>query len=562
MAQLSPGQRNAVYLSEAVRAGIHKPLLAALYEVHSQPRLMDGETGLGISPANAVSVHQVNTFAEQVHYAASTIRSITNSLTAKGWSSGDLWDIGQGCYSDRFLQTVSAGYLPPISDQTAARLEACDLEKLLVAYTAEIKADINQADINLDDSADPLNSNSVDVDQALLIFVERIAPNYSQLAFQQAALIEAVRLWRKLDTQTAAIQALTVPINEGVVDEEALDRALIQFMRQLPDAYGGYPHQREALLRLVQLWRQLDSREAVIRFLRQPDPPLTDVGLAIIDPALIALIQRLPEIYQSQGSQRFALTEAFRLWYGLDSRTSALESLGIDPQSLTANADNPQALVDTATQVDRALLAFLRRLPSLYKETENQRESLLQLVQMWRKLDNRMGAVQSLLADLRQMARANRNSPDAPQPPQPCLPPPRPEHWTAYNLQLDSAIASNSNFTWADATQGGVHMPPNQATVEAIIRIAQLAQEACDRIGRPFQITRWYDRSDANPSTAGTRRNRHCIGDAIDFYCNGLSGNQIYWALDPWWPGGLGRYTRFPKLIHINAADYQVRWRR
>ena len=113
MAQLSPDQRNALYLPEAVRAGIHKPILAALYATHGQPRLMDSETGLGISPANRISVHQVNTFPEQVHYAASTIRSMTDSLTAKGWSSRDLWDISQGRYSDRFLQTVAAGYLPP-----------------------------------------------------------------------------------------------------------------------------------------------------------------------------------------------------------------------------------------------------------------------------------------------------------------------------------------------------------------------------------------------------------------------------------------------------------------
>ena len=557
MAQLSPDQRNALYLPEAVRAGIHKPILAALYATHGQPRLMDSETGLGISPANRISVHQVNTFPEQVHYAASTIRSMTDSLTAKGWSSRDLWDISQGRYSDRFLQTVAAGYLPPSSDATAARLESCALETLLPAYIADIKADIKN-----DYSADSFTSNLADLDQSLLTFVERIAPNYGQLAFQQEALIETVRLWRKLETQAEAIQALNVSMNEGVVDEEALDRALIQFIQPLPDAYGGYPHQREAFLRLVQLWCQLDSREAASQAIRESKPPLSETNLAIVDPALIAFIQQIPELYRGQGGQRFALTEAFRLWSGLDSRSSALETLGVDPQFLTANADNPQALVDAATQIDKALLAFLRRLPSLYEETDDQRAGLIRLVQMWRQLDSQIAAIQSLLTDLKQMARANRNSQDAPQPPQPYLRPPRPDLWTPSNLQLDAAIIDNGSFTWAEATDGGIYMPPNQTTVDAIVRIAKLAQEACDRIGRPFQIIRWYHPSATYFPMEGKVRNRHNLGEAIDFYCNGLTGNQLYWALDPWWPGGLGRYTNFPKLIHINAADYRIRWRR
>ena len=552
MAQLSPDQRNALYLSEAVRAGIHKPILAALYAAHGQPRLEDSETGLGISPANRISVHQVNTLPDQAHYAANTIRSITDSLTAKGWSNRDLWDMSQGRYSDRFLQTVAAGYLPPSSDTAAARLESCALETLLSAYMADIKNDYGP---------ELLTSNLADLDQALLSFVERITPNYSGLAFQQAALIETVRLWRKLDTQAAAIEILAVPMNEGVVDEAALDRALIQFIRSLSGSYGGYPHQREALLRLVQLWLQLDSRETVIEAIRQSEPDLSGLNLALLDSALIAFIQRIPEVYQGQGPQRFALTEAFRLWSGLASRTSALEALGIDPQYLTANADNPQALVETATRVDKALLAFLRRLPSLYEETDNQRQGLIQLAQLWRKLDSRSVAVQSLFEDLKQMGRASRYSPDAPRPPQSYLRPARPDHWTPSNLQLDAAIIDNGGLTWAEATHGGVYMPPNQTTVDAIVRIAKLAQAASDRIGRPFYITRWYQPSDPNPPMEGRFCKRHQVGDAIECYCNGLTGNQIYWALDPWWPGGLGRYNRFPKLIYINASDDRIRWR-
>jgi uncharacterized protein YcbK (DUF882 family) len=97
--------------------------------------------------------------------------------------------------------------------------------------------------------------------------------------------------------------------------------------------------------------------------------------------------------------------------------------------------------------------------------------------------------------------------------------------------------------------------------VEAIIRIAALAQQARDRIGRPFLITSWYRPAEINRRVGGASQSRHIVGDAIDFYCVGLTGNQVYWALDPWWPGGLGRYGQFPALVHLDARGFKARWR-
>ncbi|MEM6592496.1 MAG: D-Ala-D-Ala carboxypeptidase family metallohydrolase, partial [Cyanobacteria bacterium P01_C01_bin.73] len=97
-------------------------------------------------------------------------------------------------------------------------------------------------------------------------------------------------------------------------------------------------------------------------------------------------------------------------------------------------------------------------------------------------------------------------------------------------------------------------------TVDAIVRIARPAQQARDRIGRPFIVTSWYRPPEINRQVGGAAFSRHIVGDAIDFYCEGLTGNQIYWALDPWWPGGLGRYDRFPALSHIDARGTRARW--
>ena len=548
MAELTPDQRNYYYLFEAARAGIHKSILAALYSVHASPKLPDGELGLGIAPANRVGVEQVNSFPEQVQFGANTVRSMTNRVTAQGWRSTDIWDNDRGRYTDRFLQLIADGYIPPTNDPAAARLEACDEVKLKQRYLE---------DLEIDYRADELPQNLSFLDGALLRFIERLGSYYQGFDYQRSAMLEMVRIWRKLDTRQAAIASFNLPTPANPADESYLDPALLDFVRRLTLNYSGFPHQREALLRLVQLWRQLDSREEAIASLQKNES--AEGGIQIVDPALIAFAQRVPQFFQGRGEQRNALTEVFRLWRGLDSRAAAVSALGVDPASLTSAGS--VALVEAARQLDRQLLDFVRRIPFTYEETENQREALIRLVQLWRNLPTREKAVQSLFDDLRRMITARRDSPDAPPRPEPAPLPRRPDRWTPDNIQLHASIVPNGSLTWAEATHGGTRMPENQATIDAMIRIAQLAQQARDRIGRPFRVTSWYRPPEINERVGGASRSRHVVGDAIDFYCDGLTGNQVYWALDPWWTGGLGRYRRFPNLIHIDARDYRARWR-
>ncbi|RZM82649.1 D-Ala-D-Ala carboxypeptidase family metallohydrolase [Leptolyngbya iicbica] len=551
MAQRSPDQRNDYYLIEAARAGIHKPILAALYATQRKPPLVDGETGLGIAPANRIPPDQVNTFPEQVQYAANTIRSLTSHLTATGWQGKDLWDMAAGRYTDRFLQAIAEGYNPPPNDAAAAHLEPVDARELRQAYLADLKTDF---------SAATLPQNLANLDTVLIAFVERIPNNYSRLTFQREALLETVRMWRKLDTQAAAIAALGFDESPDQVDEAKLDQALLQFIAQADRYFSGYPNQREALIRLVQIWRELDSREEAIQSLSAEDPFAHESNPEILDPALVAFVQRLPANYRGQGDQRFALTEGYRMWHGLDSRPTVLRQLGIDPQTLVNQAGNATAIAQVAQQLDRALLDFWLTVPTIYTGAANQREALIRLVTIWRRLDGRIPAIQSLFNDLRRMERARRDALEAMPAPMPAPPPRRPTRWTPDNLQLAAAIVPGGSFTWAEATRGGARMPPDQATVDAMIRIAQLAQEARDRIGRPFIITSWYRPPAINAQAGGASMSRHIVGDAIDFYCDGLTGRQLYWALDPWWPGGLGRYTRFPYLCHLDARGYRARW--
>ncbi len=552
MATLSPDQRNYYYLLEAERAGIHKPILAALYQTHSSPSLSDGATGLGVSPANRVPLTAVNTFPEQVRYAANAVRSWTNSLVAQGWKGVDLWNTQQGRYTDQFLECVASGYAPAANEPTTARLEACNFDKLRQAYLADLETEF---------TAQGLPYNLAYLEQALITLVDRIPEYYTGLPYQRDALLEAVRIWRELDTREDAIASLVPADTVGSVsaDESKLDIPLKQFVQQLGANYGGYPQQREALIRMTQLWRQLRTREEAIASLQRNTSP--EENLSIIDPALVAFVQRLPESYQGQGSQRNALTEAFRLWHQLDSRATALATLGINTELLNASTTNKTAMVKLATQLDRELLTFVRRLPGEYTEKGHEREALICLVQLWRSLSTRNQTISTLLEDQKRLNQASPNAKDAPPKPVPVVIPKRPAHWMPDNIQLSASIIENGNFTWAEATQGGTQMPPNQETVDAIIRIARLAQRARDRIGRPLIITSWYRLPSINSAVGGAHDSRHLVGDAVDFICEGLTGNQLYWFLEPWWPGGLGRYLNFPNLCHIDARSYRARWR-
>jgi hypothetical protein len=555
MAELTPEWRNYHYLIEAERAGIHKPILAALYRIHRAPILKDEETGLGVTLADRLEPlpseppvdNRFDTFPEQVQYGANLIRAITDDLAAQKWQNQDLWNASEGRYSDRVVEVIAGGYLPQLAEGTMGQLLPCDGDRLLEAYKNDIATDYDGRFIP---------QNLVNLDQQLLALTERIAEYYSGLAHQREALLAAVRIWRRLDTVEAAIASLArdekVPATQ--LQDDRLDVALKQFVQRLSANYSGYPHQRESLLRLTQYWRQLPSREEAILSLQAATNP--DPGLQVFDASLLNFIQRIPSYYEGKGSQRNAVTEGFRLWRQLDSRTSALAQLGINPKILTASPESRAELKKVAAQLDRELLNFVRRIPSAYHEDRQQREALIRIVQLWRGLKTRSAALASLIEDTKRLARERADENDKPS----IILPDRPDRWTRHNIQLAAAILPNGNFTWAEATKGGTRMPPDDATFNAMLRIAKLAQQARDRVGRPFIITSWYRPPHINRAVGGARYSRHIVGDAIDFVCDNLTGNQLYWLLDPWWPGGLGRYTKYPNLCHIDARGHRARW--
>ena len=549
MADLAPDQRNYFYLLAAGRAGIHKSILYALRRVHAGPALEDGEQGLGITPANQVEQGNLDTFPEQVQYAANTLRSLTNQLIDEGWKGADFWDSDAGRYTDKFVNRIAEGYVPAESDRIAGKLAAANAAELRKYYIE---------DLPIDYSGDQLPQSLAYLDRALLDFVERIPRYYQKLAHQRDALLEAVRIWRQLNTQSEAINGLLGDTSfEAEQDLVELDRELSRFAANMSSYYGGYPHQREAVLRLTQLWRELPSREDAIASLQTNTSPESD--LDHLDPALLAFVKRIPTFYQGRGDQRNALTEGFRLWRGIASRKQALLELGIQQDLFSAPLE-PDTAKEVAKQLDRELLEFIERVPRVYESTDTQRESLIRLVQLWRQLGSRQTTIQSVVEDLKQLEQPKPTTPVTAAP-RPRGLPPRPTRWTPRNIQLSASIIPNGNFTWAEATRAGQRMPPDQATVDAIIRIATLAQRARNQIGRPFFITSWYRPPAINRAVGGATFSRHVVGDAIDYYVEGLTGRDLYRALTPWWPGGLGLYGGSRYMIsHLDARGHRARW--
>jgi hypothetical protein len=561
MPLLTSEQRADLFCQAAIRTGIHQPLLAALHTVHPEPKLADGETGLGISPANQVPLEVISTIAGQVHYAANTICSLSQSLTAQGWSGANFWSSEQGRYSDKFLRIVASGFLSdsaptsaasstaPIAYLLGARLEYADFDDLRDAYLQHVAMEMRSTGI-------PANQSFIE--PALRNFVEPLPSHYFRLSYQRTALLELARLWHQLNTHSDAIAHLA-KTDPAIHDDLTLDSALLRFLQNASATYTGLPHQREAFLRLVQSWQQLSSRSATLLALQAAILPTLETHW--LDTALIAFIQRLPRVYTAQGNQRNALVESYRQWHQLESRPATLIALGVSPDLFTGTP-SPADISQAAAQADRALIAFFRQLPTVYAATPHQREALIYLTQLWRDLSTSAQATQSLIDDFQQLETARRDSVTAPLPPRSLPPTLLPTEWTVYSIQPHSAIALNSSFTWAMATQGGLALPPNQPCVDAIVAMAGQLQTVRDRLNCPLTIVRWY----ALPTRDSTREpgrfagDRHSLGDGVLFYCDGLTGKQVYWFLDPDWAGGLGYDDRFPALCYLDGRRDRVRW--
>ena len=129
-------------------------------------------------------------------------------------------------------------------------------------------------------------------------------------------------------------------------------------------------------------------------------------------------------------------------------------------------------------------------------------------------------------------------------------------------VYLGDPIIESGNFSWAEATKNGARIPQNADVVNNIRKIANAMEEVRVRLGnRPVIVTSWYRDPITNLSVGGVSDSRHIIGDAVDFYVEDLSSQQVVQKLDSWWGSQGGLAASIPRgFTHIDARGYYARW--
>ena len=688
------------FLFSAQRWGVHGPALLAIAESSRDP-------GLGA----ADTVPDNERWATLAEGLAIGLRRLCDDLTAGGWAAARLWDTATQRYSRDLLDTVAQGYAPAMTADRALGWGPCDRDRLNSLYREYCALELSDA---ADRPALAAALNTIDffvLDRALLDFIERLGQFYQGMAHQRDALLEAVRVWRGLPDRETTLESLNIPrIN---YTNAQLDGALLQFVQRLSPYYGGYPQQREALLRLVQQWRQLESRQAAIASLTASTSP--ELTQAVYDLALIAFTQRVSAYFSSTATQRNALIEGVRLWRRLDTRNAAAISLGVDPTKFSSS--DTRIRNDAYAQLDRELVAFLGRLAGAFRGRAHERGSLLRIVQLWRGLETQRAVLGSLETDLKatqwqvmlikqptvlkqrpiqssslstdetvsmptgelsllsaigdgvhhrivtvepinnmrewyvyqghvdfldpaslvvKVSTVLKTKPvpssslpnsdkvsippseldlrgyedagshlrvrlvkpienrfewyvfeehidllnvdDYPPPadptpapaptpaptPAPAPAPAPPDRGRAFSVPgrgtvwTRDPIISGGNFTWGEATKDGTRIPTSSSITNNIVKMAQRLESVRSRLGnRSMFITSWYRPPAVNQAVGGARNSTHLYGHGVDFTVSGLSARSAQRILDPWWSGGLG-YG--PNFTHLDNRGYRARW--
>lgn len=125
-------------------------------------------------------------------------------------------------------------------------------------------------------------------------------------------------------------------------------------------------------------------------------------------------------------------------------------------------------------------------------------------------------------------------------------------------VYLEAPIVEGGRLSWNEITHGGTRLPPDAKVLEGMFRIAKLFEPARNLVDRALILTSGYRPPAINRAAGGATRSRHLVGDAIDGYVEGLSGNALAYILRDW-PGGLGTYRRYPRLIHLDGGPWR-RW--
>lgn len=93
------------------------------------------------------------------------------------------------------------------------------------------------------------------------------------------------------------------------------------------------------------------------------------------------------------------------------------------------------------------------------------------------------------------------------------------------------------------------------ATVDAVL--LRHLETIRAHFGAPITITSAFRCSTRNAQVGGANNSQHLYGMAADIRVQGVDPVAVQDWLDPWWPGGLGRY---PSFTHIDVRPRRVRF--
>lgn len=126
---------------------------------------------------------------------------------------------------------------------------------------------------------------------------------------------------------------------------------------------------------------------------------------------------------------------------------------------------------------------------------------------------------------------------------------------------LTNPIIPDGHFLWYEATHNGVRLPQQKSHVENIIALAKRLEDVRSRLGGfPLTITSWYRPEPWNTWAGGASQSRHKPGQAVDIlHSSGISGREMAAKLQDW-SGGMGIYTHYPNLLHLDIRPYRARW--
>lgn len=127
----------------------------------------------------------------------------------------------------------------------------------------------------------------------------------------------------------------------------------------------------------------------------------------------------------------------------------------------------------------------------------------------------------------------------------------------------DPILPITPNFTWREAlhvsANGSYRHPATPGVLTNIERVADVMQQIRNRYNRPISINSWYRDPVTNKRVGGASASRHLQGDAVDFVVQGLSTDEVFKDLDPWWGnrGGLAYHRSF---VHLDFRGWKSRW--